>query len=501
MTKRMIRLENKPMQQKWLILSAVACGTFMATLDSSIVNIALPSITSAFETGISTSRWVVISYLFSITGLLLFFGKLADVIGRKSIFNLGYVVFTIGSLLCGLSHNIHQLIFARGFQGLGSAMLMANGPAVITAAFPANERGKALGTLAMVVSLGLGLGPALGGYLVKYFSWPSIFLVNIPFGILGAILAYKYIPASISVELIEHTQHFERERQLPFTVRLQLAMNRMRSFDWFGTALWMVIQIAYSVAIDRDNSLGMPVALQRIVMFGASGLLVLFIIWELGNKNPILDFNLFRSKIFLTANISALFSFIATGGIMILLPFYFQNVRGLEPHRVGMFMSLIPLTIFIVAPISGRLSDKYGSRTLSTIGMFAICLSMILMSLPHSGLASPNVNKMSIYLILVGLGVGLFQSPNNNSIMGAVQKAHLGVASALMATVRNFGLVTGTALCTGFLMYFYNVKSLETGSINTPAQNFVTALRFTFLALAILCSIGIITSFLKEDRK
>lgn len=489
------------MKNKWLILAAVGCGTFMSTLDASIVNVALPSITQYFHTGLATSRWVVIAYLFSITGLLLFFGKIADIIGRKPVFNLGYVIFTIGSFLCGISANITQLIISRSIQGVGAAMIMSNGPAVITTTFPANERGKALGTLAMVVSAGLALGPTLGGFFVRFIGWQSIFFVNLPFGIIGAILVSKYIPSTIGHD-IENPTEFEkiteREKKLPFAVRLQLTFNKMKNFDWVGAVFWLIIQIGYSLAIDRENILGMSGPFQRLLTFAASGLFVLFIIWEWGNQNPILDLALFRSKVFLASNFSALFNFIAISSITLLMPFYYQNVRGLPPHKVGAYLTIIPASIFFVAPISGRLSDKYGSRLLTTVGMILICFTMAALAHPHSAITNPNVATTIPYLIAIGVGIGLFQSPNNNAIMGAVSKEHLGVASALLATIRNFGLVTGAGLGTSLLMYFYNIKTIEAGVGAIPSENFVSSLRLTFLSLAMVCTIGIFSSLVKD---
>jgi MFS family permease len=513
------------MQRKWLVLSSVACGTFMATLDSSIVNVALPSITASFHTGLAQSRWVVISYLFSITGLLLFFGKLADVVGRKSIFSLGFVTFTIGSALCGFAGSVEQLIIFRGVQGFGAAMLMANGPALITSTFPANELGKALGTLAMVVSAGLAIGPTAGGLLVRLFAWPAVFFVNIPFGILGAYLVHRNIPAELGMHVdgdlhrrdpaakaaegqLTDQQILEREKRLPLRARVQIYVNRLRYFDWLGAILWMFIQLGYGLAIDQQNVLGLAGPLQRFVSFAAAGLFVLFLIWEWSIQDPVLDLSLFKTRNFLTSNVSGLLNVVAISSVTLLMPFYFQNVRNLAPHQVGLLMTAIPLTIFVVAPVSGRLSDKYGSRTLATIGMGLLCLAMLLLSLPFQGLLVENPKHTVFYLCLVGAGVGLFQSPNNNSIMGAVNKKHLGVASALLATVRNLGLVTGVALSTTLLMYFYNqqtqrelAQQVMYGSIPaSPAENFVWALRITFMALAGLCSLGIITSLMHESK-
>lgn len=473
----------------------------MATLDSSIVNVALPSITAAFKTTLLHSRWVVIAYLFSITGLLLFFGKLADVIGRKVVFNTGFIIFTLGCLLCGLSGTIDQLILSRGLQGFGAAMLMANGPAIITAAFPTNERGKALGTLAMVVSLGLAIGPSLGGMLVHSFSWPSIFFVNIPFGLLGAYLVHKNVPTQLgmtgdSSEIAER----ERECKLPFHVRLQIYVQKLRYFDWLGALMWTFIQLGYSLAIDRENVLGLAGPLQKIVSFGSAGLLVLFLIWEWSVSDPVLNLSLFRSRLFFASNISGFFSFMASSSITLLMPFYLQNIRQFRPQEVGLFMTTIPVTIFIVAPISGRLSDRYDSRIISTLGMLLVCLAMVFLGLPDTGLAAANMHSIVVYLALTGVGIGLFQAPNNNAIMGAVQRSNLGVASALLATVRNFGLVTGAALSTTLLMHYYGQETSLQSGITSPSANFITAMRYTFFTLAAVCSIGIFTSLNRGPR-
>lgn len=498
-------MRHEGVEEKWLILASVACGTFMATLDASVVNVALPSITASFRTTLLHSRWVVISYLFSITGLLLFFGKLADVIGRKVVFNFGYVIFTLGCLLCGMASTIDHLIIARGIQGFGAAMLMANGPALITAAFPSNERGKALGTLAMVVSLGLAIGPSLGGMLVNSFGWPSIFYINIPFGILGTYLVRRHVSSLLGMTgSIETLTRLEQEHALPVLERIRLYIDKLRFFDWLGAIMWMFIQFGYSLAIDRENVLGLAGPLQKVVSFGSAGLLLLFLIWEWGISDPVLDLSLFRSRLFLASNVAGLFNFVAISSIQLLLPFYLQIVREFKPQQVGLLMTSIPITIFIVAPVSGRLSDRYDSRVLSTVGMALLCIAMALLSIPGWGLSSGSTANLAFHLVLVGAGIGLFQSPNNNSIMGAVPRSHLGVASALLATVRNFGLVTGAALSTGLLMHYYHMYGAQTQTIKdaqSSAQSFVTAMRHTFLTLSVICSLGIFTSMTRGPKQ
>ncbi|MGE4232565.1 MAG: MFS transporter [Bacteriovoracia bacterium] len=478
----------------------------MATLDASIVNVALPSITTLFRTGLAHSRWIIIAYLFSITGFLLFFGRVADMLSRKLIFNLGYFVFSLGSLFCALASSMSELIAFRAFQGFGAAMLMSNGPAIITAAFPSNKRGAALGILSMAVSIGLAIGPTLGGLLVNFFSWKSIFLVNIPFGVLGAVLVYNFVPFDHGMPMMYSERELsERARRLPLSAKIQLSLEQMKNFDWVGTLLWALFQFAFVFAIDRENILGFSGPAQRIMSFAAAGILLLFFIWEASAKEPILNLTLFRSRMFLTSNLSNLFSSFLVSSITLLMPFYFQNVRLMEPHHIGLLMTAIPASTFCVAPFSGRLADRFGNRGswfLSILGITCMVTALALLSLDHIsfGLQAKNPNKLLIVLILMGVGLGVFQSPNSNSIMGAVSREHLGVASALLATIRNFGLVLGTAVSSGFLMHYYYKNALVNPDL-MPADNFITALRDTFFILAMIGTGGIITSLAKGGAR
>ncbi len=502
------------MQQKWFILLSVATGTFMATLDASIVNVALPSITSSLHTTLSHSRWVVIAYLFSITGLLLFFGKLADVISRKMVFQLGFFIFSLGSFLCGLGTSIQDLIIARTIQGCGAAMLMSNGPAIITAAFPSNERGKALGILSMAVSVGLAMGPSAGGFLVRLFGWPSIFFVNCPFGLMGMYFVYRFMHPTLGMALNgqKEIDAFLRESKQPIFKRLRIYYEKISTFDWVGIILWISLQFSFVLAIDRENLLGFIGPAQRIISFASIGLLLLFIIWEWSVKEPVLDLTLFRSRLFFLSNLSGLFNFIAVSSISLLMPFYLQNVRALSPDRVGLIMTAIPITTLCVAPLAGRWSDIYGSRLLSSIGMFILCTAMGLLSLPLYGFYSASVSAVMIYMVFMGIGTGLFQSPNSNAIMGDVPPQHLGVASALLATIRNFGLVIGTASSSALLMYFLgnqNMSYLDPSSgfagkalaATSQSNGFINALRFTFLCLSVVCSLGIVSCLMSRRKK
>jgi EmrB/QacA subfamily drug resistance transporter len=485
------------MKKNYQVLASVAVGTFMATLDSSIVNVALPTITQSFKTGIVTSRWVIISYLLSITTLLLLVGKLADLFNRKKIFAFGYLIFTLGSLLCGMSHTIEQLIFFRVIQGIGASMLMSNGPAIITACIPGNERGKILGILSMIVSAGLVLGPPIGGVLIQNYNWHSIFLINIPFGILGIIFVIKFI--SETNLNINNNQNKNFYNQLPWIMKIQAILDRFHEFDWLGAIFWMIIQVGYSLALDHENSLGLEPSLQKFIIFSSLGLFILFLLWENSILNPILDLNLFKNYVFLASNLSAVFNFIALSSITILLPFYFQNILNLEPQRVGFFLTAIPIAILIIAPIGGRLSDKFGSKYLTIFGMTIICFILLLLFFKKTGIGYVSTKALYVYLLFIGVGVGLFQPANNNAIMSVVDSDKLGIASALLATIRNFAMVTGTALSTSFLTLYYNnfIKKYP----HTPIKdNFILSLRYTFLTIACICALGILSSSIKNRK-
>lgn len=459
------------MPQKWWVLTAVACGTFMATLDSSIVNIGLPTLTKALETDLYRIKWVVIVYLLVITCLLLPFGRIADGYGRKRVFQTGFGVFICGSGLCAIASGLGGLLLARVIQGAGAAMLMSNSPAIITAAFPANERGKALGTLAMVVSLGLVAGPSIGGLLITHFGWESIFLVNLPVGVLGMYFVQKHVARD--------------------PVRRETA-----AFDWAGAFLQMLLLISFMVLMDPPSisvSGGLPFNVSRILMGVLTIVfLALFIKVESDAEAPLLDFSLLRIRTFWTANLASFLTFVAYSSLSVLMPFFLEEVLRYTPDRAGLFMTAIPATIFIVAPVSGRLADRMGSQGLSILGALVGALGMFMMAGAFGLGIHEHVSRAGIILGLasIGLATGLFQSPNNTAIMSAVPNSKLGVASALLATVRNLGLVTGTSLATGLFAWRYR----STG-------DFVSALHFTFFVAGVTAMGAMAASLARRGGK
>ena len=458
------------MSRKWWVLAAVACGTFMATLDSSIVNIALPTLTKAFGTDVVRVKWVVIVYVLVITCLLLIFGRLSDQYGRRRIFQWGFFVFILGSAFCSFSSDLIPLILARAVQAVGASMLMANGPALITAAFPASERGTALGTMAMVVSAGLISGPSVGGLLISSFGWRSIFIVNIPVGMIGLLL-------------VNHN------------VTRDHGLRNPAPFDWAGAILQTILLLSLIVLFDPPNisvSGSTPFLISR--WFTAIAVLIVgmnFVKVEAEAKAPLLDLSLLKNRTFWSANVAGFLTFVWLSSVSILMPYFLEDVMHFPTHTSGIFMTAIPLTILVIAPISGRLSDTLGSRGLSFAGAIIGTLSLLIMS----GSLGPGIDaqfssfEIVALLATVGLAIGLFQSPNNNAIMGSVPSSKLGVASALLATIRNLGLLIGTSLATG--LFSWRMK--ETG-------DFVRSLHFTHTVGALIALGAMLASLIKRDE-
>jgi EmrB/QacA subfamily drug resistance transporter len=458
------------MPRKWWVLAAVACGTFMATLDSSIVNIALPTLTKELDVDLYQVKWVVIAYLLFITCLVLPFGRLADLVGRKPVFELGFTIFTAGSALCGIAPTLGFLITARVVQAIGASMLMANGPALITSAFPSHERGKALGTMAMVVSAGLISGPSIGGMLISEFGWRSIFWVNIPVGLTGLFLVHRFVAKDV--------------------------LNRAKApFDWAGALLQTVFMVCFIIVFDPPRisfSGGDAFPISRWVMVVITVIFAaLFLKIEKEVKAPLLDLSLLGNRTFWTANLASFFTFVSFSSVSVLTPFFLEEVLKLPTRSAGLFMTAIPLTILVVAPVSGRLSDKLGTQELSFAGALIGALSLLSMSGVFGFGMYEGVSKTGIVLALcsLGLATGLFQSPNNNAIMGAVPPNKLGVASALLATVRNLGLVTGTGLATGLFTWRMSITS-----------DFVASMHFTFFVAGVI-ALGAMLASLGRGRR
>ncbi len=468
------------MARKWWVLAAVACGTFMATLDSSIVNVALPTLTRYFGSKVAETQWVVDIYLLTISCALLPLGRLSDIRGRKKMFLSGFLLFMLGSVLCGIAPALSLLVFFRLIQGLGAALLMANGPAIITSVFPQRERGTALGVMAMVVSLGLISGPSLGGILLSHSSigWRSIFLVNIPVCLLGIFLVQIFIRARMPAA---------KEEDSGPTATEDLTRT-LGPFDWKGT-LWLInFQIALLLFV-TPPSFHIP----RWLFGGASLIFLNIFIWvELKSRSPLLDLTLLRNRTFWAANLSAFLIFVAYQCLAVLMPFFLEGTLDLKAEDAGRYLAVIPIFNLVIAPISGWVSDQIGHRMLTILGSGIMCFSLFLMSGVFGQLLRPSMSHfdLAIALALVGIGLGLFQSPNNSAIMSSVPRTKLGVASAFQASVRNLGFTIGAGISSGV----FHWQQLET-------SNDLSSMRFTFLVACLFAFGSVLAAFAKPKER
>jgi EmrB/QacA subfamily drug resistance transporter len=452
------------LERKWWVLIAVGVGTLMAALDGSVVNTALPVITSQFHSELAVTSWIVTIYLLSLSGLLLNFGRLGDLYGHKRVYVGGYVIFVLGSILCGQAPSIGFLIAARAFQAVGAAMLASNGPAILTASFPGAQRGQALGMSATMTYLGLSLGPTIGGFLTTLWGWRSIFYINVPVGLLALGLSWFMIPGA---EKHKTSERFDPAGALTFfvgLVGLLLALNRGRDWGW-GSA----------------PTLGI-LAAALLILAG-------FVVLELRRQHPMLDLSLFKVWLFSASAASAVLNYVCLYGITLLIPFYLIQQRALPPDRAGLLLSAQPLVMAVMAPLSGTLSDKFGSRLLSTAGMLILALALV--GLSTLGAATPTW-RIILNLACVGLGVGIFTSPNNNALMGAAPRHRQGVAAGVLATARSVGMALGV----GINSALFTSVELAAQKAGRP-DAFLLGLHTTFLAMAGVAVAGAVLSSLR----
>lgn len=475
-TNHFSKMESEEKKAK-LIVASVAIGTFMSALDSSVVNIALPTIQEHFSASLSIIQWVVMSYLLFISSLLITYGRLGDMYGHKKIYISGFYIFTAGSLFCGFAPSIMILIIARIIQAIGAGMMMAIGPAIITDNTPSKERGKYLGYNALSVAVALATGPVVGGFLTSILGWESIFYVNIPIGILGVYFASK---------VISDTDILEKQK-----------------FDIKGTAIIFTALISILLPLSYTEKYGWSNPYIIVALIGGLSLLALFIYVERHIDSPMIDLTLFKNRVFSMSNISALLNYMAQYCVTLLMPYYLQDLRGLVPSRAGLLMMPIPLTTMIIAPISGSLSDKIDSLYMSAIGMGILSVGILLLS--RLQFNTPN-HLIILSMMIVGLGVGLFQTPNNSAIMGSAPGNRRGVASSILATMRNIGMVLGIAVSGAI---FNNYRNYLTSSLSSSGitgeelriKAFTGAINLSYTIAAILAAVAIITSLIKGSTK
>jgi EmrB/QacA subfamily drug resistance transporter len=467
---------------KWIVLSVTTVGALMAAIDSTIVILGLPDMMLSLHSDLVAMIWVIMAYILVSSIFLLTFGRVADLFGRVRLYNLGFVVFTIGSVLCGLSGDATQLIIFRLVQGSGAAMMVVNSAALITEVFPANERGRALGINAITWAAGGVLGPILGGLILNSGNWRWIFFINVPVGLFGAAWGYLALK---EISTRQKGEKFDPLGALTFSLSLTallLALTLGIQFSWTSAPILILFAVFIVMA-------------------------VFFIFWERRSQNPILDFSLFKPRVYTFSALAAMMQSLALFSVNFMVVFYMQGVRGYDPLSAALLLIPLPVLTSITAPLSGVLADRIGARLPATLGLLIQAVALFLLT----GLTvTTPYPQIAAILGLMGLGGGLFFPPNTSAAMNAAPMGRLGIASATLATMRQVGMVTSFALSLAIaagslpkdvMMQLFVGTNITLGSEIT--QNFIVGMRSAFVVSIVLCLVAAGISWVRgrEDRR
>jgi EmrB/QacA subfamily drug resistance transporter len=463
------------MDYKWVALSVTTVGMFMASLDSCIVVVGLPTILQDLHASIVHGIWIITGYILMTTILAVILGRLADLYGRVRLYNLGFAIFTVGSLLCALSQTGEQLIIFRFLQGSGAALLMVNSTAIITDAFPRGELGTGLGTNMMAANLGNIAGYTLSGVMITYFGWRSIFLLNVPIGIFGTIWGYLRLK-EIGVKSVG------------------------QKLDYAGSILYCIGLATILLAL----TIGDPLSVRNIAIL-ASGLVffiaVIFI--ELRQKYPTLDLKLFKIRQFAAGNLASFLCVLAFACGPFLRSLYLQLILGYSALKTGVLLIPMEIVMFVFSPISGRLADRYGSRVLSSVGLALIASALFWFSTLNE---RSSYGAVLISLILFGFGTSLFASPNVSAVMGSVPGEKRGVANGIRLTLNSTAGVLSVpfSLLLMTLVMPYAKLSQIVGSSQLINSNelpiFMKAINHACFILGVIVLLAIIPSLLRGPR-
>lgn len=402
---------------RWYVLAASALGSFAASVMFTSVNVAIPTLVEAFDTKFAVVQWVLLAYLLATSALLPILGRLADMVGKRTIFLGGFALYIVGSLLSGLAGTVALLIAFRTLQGVGAAVLTAIGLAIVTDVFPSNERGRAIGINGAVLSTGIVIGPTLGGLLIDVASWRWVFWSGVPVGMLGMLLSYRFVP--------------------------KYRGSERRRFDFWGagTLFASLFCLSLALTLGQERAFDDPVILALFTGFAI--VLALFLWIEKHAEAPVLELSLFTNRALTVGLVAGFATFIAIAGTIFLMPFYLENILGYSPRNVGLLMSVVPIVLVFIAPIAGTLADRHGERIVAVFGLILILIGYI-------AITTLDENTTALGYVLrflpIGFGMGIFQTPNNSAIMGAVERTKSGVAGGLLALTRTLGQTVGIAV-------------------------------------------------------
>lgn len=447
---------------KMTVLLVATIASFLTPFMASSVNVALPVIASELAANAIMLSWITTSYLLTSAMLSVPFGRIADIYGTKKIFILGIIIFTIATLLASFSPSVEFLIFARVLQGAGSAAIFVTGLAIITHAFPPGEVGKAIGLNVSAVFIGLVMGPVLGGVLTQYIGWRSIFYLIAPLGVLATVLVIWKL----------------KEKEW--------AECRDEKLDITGSVLYAIALLLVLAGFSNITNLtGKLMLILGIIS------IIGFVIWELRIEQPVLEMRLFfKNRKFAFSNLAALISFSGTFAVVFLLSLYLQYIKGLDPRGAGLVLATQTFVMALMSPIAGRLSDKYESRILASIGMAVTTAGLIIFAFLN---AETSIYVILLSLVLMGIGSGIFSTPNTHAVMNSVKKRYFGVASATVSTMR----IIGQTLSMGMVLVIFSVY---VGAVQFYPGNYPALLQSINVMFTISAILGFIAIFASLAR-
>ncbi|WP_342043331.1 MFS transporter [Bacillus sp. OTU2372] len=461
--------KEKP-NDHWYVVATVCIGAFVAALDASIINIALPSLQQQFHSQMNEIEWVSLSYLLSLASLILIFGRLADIIGRRWLYIIGFGIFSISSLLCGFAPSLFILIISRVFQGMGAALLQANSVSIITFAAPKEDLGKAIGFQASAQGIGLSLGPVVGGTLLSFVNWKWLFFINLPVGIIGMILGVLFLPKD------------------------SMKINKI-NFDVLGSVFLIpsLITVIYILNMGLKMGWGSPLIVACYFISVLTS--ILFYRTERKKSQPLVDFTLFKHSYFTIGNLTSMMSFIIMYAVLLLTPYYLDHVKHLPVFQASFFITFVPIGMTISTPISGMMSDRLGPGLPSILGLAFATIGTLLLS--FIGSTGTNI-LMCLGLFLAGAGIGMFTPPNNSNVMGKVPKNALGVSGGILNMSRTLGMGLGVTL--GGLSYQFFLSVFG----HNQVDSMIYAFRSSYFVIAILSFITFlitVNNHKKEQKK
>ena len=448
-------------KNSWFILAITFLGACMVGIDSGIMNVALPILTKQFQISLSITQWTITGYLLALCAVLPLSGRFGDLYTKRTIYLLGLAFFTISSLFCSMAANISQLILFRIMQGVGGAMIVANCQALIVMNFPKEKLGRALGISSMATSLGLILGPSIGGFLIGAFGWPSIFIINIPIGLVGVYVGYKILPRNES----KMSEKIDIVGAILFAAGLSIILLTLSNgLDWH----WSISKIiTYSVI--------------------GIGILCSFLVWESQIKEPMINLIIFKNWDYSLGNIAVFLVFMCIATNNLLLPFLLQSVFNISIEVVGLFLFIPSVVMMFLAPISGYISDFIDQAILIIIGLAIITIAMLVEAFIQVG---TSLWTIGIAQLLLGIGVVMFIPPNNSSTLATVSIERIGIATSINGLIRNSGKIFGTAL-TAMLFVEMQHRYSHIPHVNANAA-FTASFRFSFILASILTFVAIL---------